>query len=183
MLTAKNGATMETDLEETPNGWVARYLIVSAELGKFKPTAAGVPDQGRCRSLALGGGDRPRLRLRDGGLEIRRGGLAMAGKLEEELDQLSDQEIEARLAAAVWVDDKRAGVLRYLEEKKLGRKKEAQSAELELARSAKDAAWAAVGLAKEASLRANLAITIASVAAAVAISSAAIAAAVFYLNH
>jgi len=37
MLTAKNGATMETDLEETPSGWVARYLIVSAELGKFKP--------------------------------------------------------------------------------------------------------------------------------------------------
>jgi len=30
----------------------------------------------------------------------------------EELDQLSDQEIEARLAAAVWVDDKRAAVLR-----------------------------------------------------------------------
>jgi hypothetical protein len=107
----------------------------------------------------------------------------MAEKLEEELDQLSDQEIEARLAAAVWVDDKRASVLRYLEEKKVGRKKEAQSAELELARSAKDAAWAAVGLAKEASLRANLAIIIASVAAAAAITSAAIAAAVFYLNH
>src|SRR6185437_16226015 len=107
----------------------------------------------------------------------------MAGKLEEELDQLSDQEIEARLAAAVWVDDKRAGVLRYLEQTKVGRKKEAQSAELDLARSAKDEAGAAVGLAKEASLRANLAITIASVAAAVAISSAAIAAAVFYLNH
>jgi hypothetical protein len=34
---------------------------------------------------------------------------------KEELDQLSDQEIEARLAAAVWVDDKRAAVLRYLE--------------------------------------------------------------------
>jgi hypothetical protein len=48
----------------------------------------------------------------------------------EELDQLSDQEIEARLAAAVWVDDKRAAVLRYLEEKKLGRKKEAHSGEL-----------------------------------------------------
>ena len=42
----------------------------------------------------------------------------MAEKLEEELDQLSDQEIEARLAAAIWVDDKRAAVLRYLEEKK-----------------------------------------------------------------
>jgi hypothetical protein len=42
----------------------------------------------------------------------------------EELDQLTDKEIEARLAAAVWVDDKRAAVLRYLEEKKLGRKKE-----------------------------------------------------------
>jgi hypothetical protein len=107
----------------------------------------------------------------------------MAEKLEEELDQLSDQEIEARLAAAIWVDDKRAAVLRYLEEKKLGRKKEAHSGELEIARTAKDAAWAAVGFAKEASLRANLAITIASVAAAVAIASAAIAAAVFYLNH
>ena len=38
---------------------------------------------------------------------------------KEELDQLSDQEIEARLAAAVWVDDKRAAVLRYLEEQSL----------------------------------------------------------------
>ena len=37
MLTAENGATMETDIEETPRGWVARYLIVSAELGQFKP--------------------------------------------------------------------------------------------------------------------------------------------------
>ena len=27
MLKADNGATMETDLEETPAGWVARYLI------------------------------------------------------------------------------------------------------------------------------------------------------------
>ena len=42
---------------------------------------------------------------------------------KEELDQLSDQEIEARLAAAVWVDDKRAAVLRYLEEKKLGKRR------------------------------------------------------------
>ena len=27
---ADNGATMETDLVETPTGWVARYLIVQA---------------------------------------------------------------------------------------------------------------------------------------------------------
>ena len=69
---------------------------------------------------------------------------------KEELDQLSDEEIEARLAAAVWVDDKRAAVLRYLEEKKLGKKNEARSAELEIARSAKEAAWAAASMAKEA---------------------------------
>ena len=74
----------------------------------------------------------------------------MQKKLEDELDQLADEEIEKRLAAAVWVDDKRAAVLRYLEEKKLGRKKEAQVAELEAARSAKDAAWAAVDAAKTA---------------------------------
>ena len=74
----------------------------------------------------------------------------MAEKLVEELDQLTDEEIEARLAAAVWVDEKRAAVLRYLEEKRLGRRKEAQSGELEIARSAKDAAWAAVAVAKEA---------------------------------
>ena len=54
----------------------------------------------------------------------------MQNKLEDELDQLSDEEIEKRLAAAIWVDDKRAAVLRYLEEKKLGRKKEAQLAGL-----------------------------------------------------
>jgi hypothetical protein len=74
----------------------------------------------------------------------------MRGKLEEELDQLTDEEIEKRLAAAVWVDDKRAAVPRYLEHKKPGRKKEAQAGELEIVRSAKDAAWAAVDVAKEA---------------------------------
>jgi hypothetical protein len=37
MLTAPNGATMETDLEETPAGWVARYLIVGKDLEKAKP--------------------------------------------------------------------------------------------------------------------------------------------------
>jgi len=68
----------------------------------------------------------------------------MQKKLEDELDQLTDEEIEARLAAAVWVDDKRAAVLRYLEEKKLGKKKEARSAEFEIARNAKEAAWAAL---------------------------------------
>ena len=68
----------------------------------------------------------------------------MQKKLEDELDQLADEEIEKRLAAAVWVDDKRAAVLRYLEEKKLGRKEGGPVAELEAARSAKDAAWAAV---------------------------------------
>ena len=45
MLTAKNGATMETDLEETPSGWVARYLIVSVELGKFKPQRQVFPSK------------------------------------------------------------------------------------------------------------------------------------------
>ena len=48
----------------------------------------------------------------------------MQNKLEDELDQLSDEEIEKRLAAAIWVDDKRAAVLRYLEEKSsAGRKR------------------------------------------------------------
>jgi hypothetical protein len=37
MLTAENGATMETDLEETPAGWVARYLIVRKDLEGVKP--------------------------------------------------------------------------------------------------------------------------------------------------
>jgi hypothetical protein len=37
MLKADNGATMETDLVETPTGWVARYLIVSKDLGRLKP--------------------------------------------------------------------------------------------------------------------------------------------------
>ena len=102
---------------------------------------------------------------------------------KEELDQLSDQEIEARLAAAVWVDDKRAAVLRYLEEKKLGKKNQARSAELEIARSAKEAAWAAASLAKEANWRANLAITIASVAAAAAISAAVVALVSLYIKR
>ena len=108
--------------------------------------------------------------------------MAMPEKLQEELDQLTDVEIETRLAAAVWVDDKRAAVLRYLEEKKLGRKKEAQVAELEAARSAKDAAWAAVDAVKTAQRTANLAITIASVAAAAAISAAAVALVTLYMK-
>ena len=37
MLTAENGATMETDLEETSAGWVARYLIVSGDPVGYKP--------------------------------------------------------------------------------------------------------------------------------------------------
>ena len=37
MLKSENGATMETDLEETPAGWVARYLIVSKDREKAKP--------------------------------------------------------------------------------------------------------------------------------------------------
>ncbi len=105
--------------------------------------------------------------------------IEMPGKsdlFKEELDQLSDQEIETRLAAAVWVDDKRAAVLRYLEEKKLGRKKAAQSEEQEIARSAKEAAWAAVDVAKDAQRTAKLALTIAGVAAAAAIAAAALAA-------
>jgi hypothetical protein len=102
---------------------------------------------------------------------------------KEELDQLSDQEIETRLAAAVWVDDKRAAVLRYLEEKKLGKKNQARSAELEIARSAKEAAWAAASLAKEANWRANLAITIASVAAAAAYSAAVVALVSLYIKR
>ena len=106
----------------------------------------------------------------------------MQKKLEDELDQLTDEEIEARLAAAVWVDDKRAAVLRYLEEKKL-KKKEARSAEFEIARNAKEAAWAAASLAKEANWRANLAITIASVAAAAAISAAVVALVSLYIKR
>ena len=37
MLTSKTGATMETDLEETTAGWVARYLIVSKGFGRMGP--------------------------------------------------------------------------------------------------------------------------------------------------
>ena len=97
--------------------------------------------------------------------------MVMPEKLQGELSQLTDEEIEKRLAAAVWVDDKRAAVLCYLEDKKLNRKKEAQVAELEAARSAKDAAWAAVDAAKVAQRTANLAVTIAGMAAAASIAA------------
>ena len=108
--------------------------------------------------------------------------MVMPEKLQEELSQLTDEEIEKRLAAAVWVDDKRAAVLRYLEDKKLDRKKEAQVAELEAARSAKDAAWAAVDAAKVAQRTANLAVTIASMAAAASIAAAAVALVTLYVK-
>ena len=45
MLTAENGATMETDIEETPSGWVARYLIVSKDLGGMKPKRKVFPSK------------------------------------------------------------------------------------------------------------------------------------------
>ena len=108
--------------------------------------------------------------------------MVMPEKLQEELSQLTDEEIEKRLAAAVCVDDKRAAVLRYLEDKKLDRKKEAKVAELEAARSAKDAAWAAVDAAKVAQRTANLAVTIASMAAAASIAAAAVALVTLYVK-
>jgi hypothetical protein len=37
MLTADNGATFDSDLEETPSGWLARYLIVSKDMERLKP--------------------------------------------------------------------------------------------------------------------------------------------------
>jgi hypothetical protein len=37
MLKAENGATMETDLQETPMGWMARYLIVIKDHEQLKP--------------------------------------------------------------------------------------------------------------------------------------------------
>jgi len=77
------------------------------------------------------------------------------------LDGLTDQEIEARIAAAIWVDDKQAFVLRYLEDKKLERKKAAKAEELEAARSARTLAKAALDLAKDAQAKAKLAFTIA----------------------
>ena len=43
MLTSKTGATMETDLEETTAGWVARYLIVSKGFGRMGPHRAAFP--------------------------------------------------------------------------------------------------------------------------------------------
>jgi len=45
MLTAENGATMETDLEETPRGWVARSLIVRKDLGGTKPQRQVFPSK------------------------------------------------------------------------------------------------------------------------------------------
>jgi hypothetical protein len=108
----------------------------------------------------------------------------MPGKsdlFKEELDQLSDQEIDARLAAAVWVDDKRAAVLRYLEEKKLGRKKAEQSEELEIARSRGRMGGRGRGEGRTAD-GTKLALTIAGVAAAAAIAGAALAAVIAYLK-
>jgi hypothetical protein len=41
MMKSESGTTMETDIEETPAGWVVRYLIVSKELGLVKPQWQG----------------------------------------------------------------------------------------------------------------------------------------------
>ena len=98
------------------------------------------------------------------------------------LDGLTDQEIEARIAAALWVDDKHAIVLRYLEDKKLKQKRAAKTEELEIARRAKVAARAALDLAKDAQDKAKLAFTIASVATAAAVALAAVAAVIAFVK-
>ena len=100
-----------------------------------------------------------------------------------ELDQLTDEEIGARHAAAIWVNEKHAFVLRYLEDKKLKRKRTARSEELEIARGAKTVACEAISVAKLAQRSAKLAFTLASIATAIAIAAAASAAAIFYLKH
>ena len=43
MLTADNGATFDSDLEETPSGWLARYLIVSKDMEQLKPQRSLFP--------------------------------------------------------------------------------------------------------------------------------------------
>ena len=45
VLKSEAGATMETNLEEIPSGWVARYLIVSEDLGRVKPQRAVFPSK------------------------------------------------------------------------------------------------------------------------------------------
>ena len=91
------------------------------------------------------------------------------------LHGLTDQEIEARIAAAIWVDDKQAFVRRYLKDKELARKKAAKAEALEAARRARTVARAALDLAKGVQERAGFAFTIASAAVAMAIAVAAIA--------
>ena len=98
------------------------------------------------------------------------------------VEGLTDQEIEARIAAALWVNDKQSLVLRYLEDKKQSQEKLAKAKELEIARSAKVAARAALDLAKDAQDRAKLAFTIASVAVAGAILLAAIVALIVFVK-
>jgi hypothetical protein len=63
MLTAENGATMETDLEATPGGLggALPYRLQGPRRGETK--AAGLPDQGRCRRVASGRGDRSWVRV------------------------------------------------------------------------------------------------------------------------
>jgi hypothetical protein len=51
MLKADNGATMETDLVETPTGCVAHYLIVQAPRAA-KAAAGAVSEQGGRRGVA-----------------------------------------------------------------------------------------------------------------------------------
>src|SRR5262245_53382571 len=91
------------------------------------------------------------------------------------LDGLTDQEIEARIAAALWVDDKQAFLLRYLEDKKLKESRAAKVSALEVARRSKVVASAALDLARNGQKKVKLAFTIASVAVAVAISALALA--------
>jgi hypothetical protein len=69
MLKADNGATMETDLEETPAGWVARYLIVSKDLGQLKPQRRLFSSKADAVTWPHCGGDSSRLRFRTADLD------------------------------------------------------------------------------------------------------------------
>ena len=113
MLKSESGATMDTALEETPSGWVARYLIVSEDLGQVKPQRAVFRSKADAVAWLTAEATVHGFVYETAGVVVR------PEKLQEELSQHTDEEIEKRLAAAVWVDDKRAAVLRCLEDKKL----------------------------------------------------------------
>jgi len=83
---------------------------------------------------------------------------------DEELDELLDHEIEARIKAAIWSQEKCKYAQRFLDQRALARAKAVHVEQTNIARSSKNAAWVAATFAIVSAIAAIIAATVAVIA-------------------